>query len=72
MSGSFAKLGCWTDGNILWKIEKKRSNEKTLIPMSAWAQDGSKRQALAARLAQKGALKSVRARQFREKAALDR
>ena len=38
--------------------------------MSAWAQDGSKRQALAARLAQKGAQKSVRARQFREKGVL--
>ena len=40
--------------------------------MSAWAQDGSKRQALAAILAQKGAQKSVRARQFREIGVLDR
>ena len=51
---------------------KRKKNEKTLIPMSAWAQDGSKRQALAAILAQKGAQKSVHARQFREIGELDR
>ena len=128
--GSFAILVCWTDGNILWKIEtkkttknvnphlcvgpgwlqkagtgshigpkkgpkicpcqavsrnrcvgqmetyfgrlKRKKQRKTLIPMSAWAQDGSKRQALAAILAQKRAQKSVRARQFREIGVLDR
>ena len=68
----FREIGVLDGWKQTLEDRSEQNNKKTLIPMSAWAQDDPKRQALAAILAQKGALKSVSAIQFREKDVLDR